>query len=145
MKKRKLVILLGLGIGAVCLFMQAGAQAVNYTALPDEALNPKSSKKADKSDHSEPEERVCNVEDKKNIRKYEKRFEKFVEKQDDLLANPGTGGMDENSAKRSDLERLVESFTKYLNSDEHQQVIKSYKICGMEMPVLPEQQPFWLP
>ncbi|MBK9585897.1 MAG: hypothetical protein KA099_10630 [Alphaproteobacteria bacterium] len=144
---RKLLLLGFMTLGFGRVFSFGHAYAVNYTALPGESLKSEKSREKD-SENTQKQgayEDKCSEKDIKNIRKYDKKFKNFVEDQDDLIKGAGIETLDSDASKRSDLEQLFESFTEYLTSEEHEAVVASYKECKLEMPILPDQRPFWLP
>ncbi len=141
---KKLLLSGVLAVGTVMVLCVGTVNAVNYTALPEKSLKAKSAEDENASkDRSSSQ--MCDENDLKKIQKYDRKFKKFIEQQNELLVGAGAEKLDSDASKRTNLESVVESFNKYLNSDEHQEVVGSYKECKLEMPELPGQTPFWMP
>lgn len=125
---------------ALIVAFSAPAFAGNYTALSDKQL--KSSSSAEQREDAKTE-RVCTKADEKNIDAYAEKLEKFSN--DVSKGASKAGEMGENSAMRKDYMKIHDEFTKYLKSEQHEEVKESYKACGVEMPKWNLIDSFWTP
>lgn len=141
---KKLLLLGILTVGATFVCGIGSVEAVNYTAMPTKSSKAKKAEDEEQS-KNRGSQQICDENDLKKIKKYDSKFKKYIEDQNEFLAGVEAEKLNSEASKRTELESLLEKFNKYLNSEEHQKVVGSYKECKMEMPELPGQTPFWMP